>query len=94
MSLQLKPRNVYNRNAGNRENYSIEDMARRSIFENLINYFQSGYLHEPVLIQSLQNLFPDTNKNKIQQLMPKIRKLLHAPDEDHLIDNIWEQLYG
>lgn len=93
MSLQLKPRIVYNRNLENRENYSIEDLARRSIFENLIDYFRLGYLHEPVLIQSLQNLFPDTSKNKIHQLMPKIRKLLHAPNEEHLVESIWEQLY-
>lgn len=93
MPLQLKPRIVQNRNSGYREKYSIEDSARRSIFENLINYFQSGYLKESVLIQSLYNLFPDTGKNKIQQMIPDIRKLQYAPDSEALLDNIWEHLY-
>lgn len=93
MSLQLKPRIVQNRDSVNIEKYSIEDLARRSIFENLINYFQSGHLPEPVLVQSLQILFPGSGKNKVHQLMPKIRKLLYVPDKDKLIDSIWEQLY-
>ena len=94
MSLQLKsPRIVQNRNSGSREKYSIEDLARRSIFENLINYFQSGYLQEEVLIQSLHNLFPNTGKHKIQQLMPRIRKLQYTPEEEGLLNIIWEQLY-
>lgn len=95
MSLQLKskPRIVQNRNSASQANYSIEDLARRSIFENLISYFRSGYLQEPVLIQSLQSLFPDTGRHKIQQLMPKIRNLMYAPDEDTLLNTIWEQLY-